>query len=76
VVLNDAGIGLDQAGIGCLAYCEALGMAAARVGDASAGIGEAANLLRDAPAWQSEPPPYREGASCRFQGGYSAERPG
>ena len=29
VILNDAGIGLDQAGLGALAYCEDLGMAAA-----------------------------------------------
>ncbi len=29
VILNDAGIGLDQAGLGCLDYCEQLGMAAA-----------------------------------------------
>ena len=31
VVLNDAGVGLDNAGIGALPWCDALGMAAATV---------------------------------------------
>ena len=41
VILNDAGIGKDDAGIGCLGYCDALGMAAATVSHMSARIGEA-----------------------------------
>lgn len=44
-ILNDAGIGLDGAGVGCLAYCAALGMAAATVDAASARIGDAAHML-------------------------------
>ena len=41
VILNDAGIGKDNAGVGCLHYCGALGMAAATVSHASARIGDA-----------------------------------
>lgn len=44
VLLNDAGVGLDEAGIGCLAYGQALGMACATVGHASARIGDAADM--------------------------------
>ena len=45
VILNDAGIGKDSAGIGCLDYCDALGMAAATVSHASARIGDAQDTL-------------------------------
>ncbi len=45
VILNDAGIGKDEAGIGSLAYCDALGMAAATVSHASARIGDAQDTL-------------------------------
>jgi hypothetical protein len=44
VLLNDAGGGLDQAGIGCLAYCQALGMAAATIAHDSARIGDGADM--------------------------------
>ena len=40
VILNDAGGGLDQAGLGCLDYCEQLGMAAATCAHDSARIGD------------------------------------
>jgi len=40
VILNDAGGGLDQAGRGCLDYCQALGMAAAVTAHDSARIGD------------------------------------
>ena len=45
VILNDAGIGKDDAGIGSLACCDALGMAAATVSHASARIGDAEDTL-------------------------------
>ena len=45
VILNDAGIGKDDAGIGSLAYCDALGMASATVSHASARIGDAEDTL-------------------------------
>ena len=45
VILNDAGIGKDDAGVGCLAFCDALGMAAATVSHASARIGDAGDTL-------------------------------
>ena len=46
VILNDAGVGRERAGIACLAYCEQLGMAAAVISHASARIGEAADMMR------------------------------
>ncbi|HEX6145121.1 MAG TPA: hypothetical protein VFZ01_20575 [Geminicoccaceae bacterium] len=45
VVLSDAGVGRDQAGLGCLAYCETLGMAAATVAHDSARIGDGEDML-------------------------------
>ena len=45
VILNDSGIGRDDAGIGCLDYCDALGMAAATVSHVSARIGDAEDAL-------------------------------
>jgi len=44
VLLNDAGVGLDEAGIGALAYCQALGVAAAAVAHSSARIGDAEDM--------------------------------
>ncbi len=44
VILNDAGVGLTSAGIGCLDYCVALGMAAATAAHDSARIGDAADM--------------------------------
>ena len=41
VILNDAGVGKDNAGIGGLDYCDSLGMAAATVSHLSARIGDA-----------------------------------
>ena len=45
VIFNDAGIGLDNAGIGALDYLEQLGMAAATVAHTSARIGDGADML-------------------------------
>lgn len=45
VILNDAGIGLDEAGIGALGHCQALGVAAATVAHTSARIGDAEDML-------------------------------
>ena len=45
VILNDAGVGLDDAGIGALSFCQALGMAAAAVAHTSARIGDAEDML-------------------------------
>ena len=42
---HDAGIGLDEAGVGGLAYAEELGMAMAAVATASARIGDGQDLL-------------------------------
>jgi len=44
-VLHDAGVGRDRAGIACIEYCQALGMAAATVDHTSARIGDAADML-------------------------------
>lgn len=45
VIFNDAGIGLDNAGIGALDYLERLGIAAATVAHTSARIGDGADML-------------------------------
>ena len=45
VVLNDAGVGLDEAGIGALGHCQALDIAAAAVSHDSARIGDAEDML-------------------------------
>lgn len=44
VILNDAGVGKDQAGIASLADCEALGLAAATVSHMSCRIGDAEDM--------------------------------
>lgn len=46
VILSDAGIGLEQAGLACLGYCEQLGMAAATCSHESARIGDARDMAR------------------------------
>ena len=45
LVLNDAGVGRDRAGIAGLTYLEAIGMAAAVVDCMSARIGDGADML-------------------------------
>ena len=45
VIFNDAGVGLDSAGIGVLDYLQRLGMAAATVAHTSARIGDGADML-------------------------------
>jgi hypothetical protein len=45
VILNDAGVGRDRAGISSLPYLEKIGMAAACVGHMSARIGDGADML-------------------------------
>ena len=45
VIFNDAGVGLDNAGIGALDYLQRLGMAAATVAHTSARIGDGADML-------------------------------
>ena len=45
VIFNDAGVGLDSAGIGALKYLQRLGMAAAAVAHTSARIGDGADML-------------------------------
>lgn len=45
VMFSDAGVGKDRAGLGCLDYCGALGMAAATVAHDSARIGDGQDIL-------------------------------
>ncbi len=45
VILNDAGVGLDRAGIAGLALCETVGLAAATVAAASCRIGDPADMM-------------------------------
>src|SRR5258708_27382222 len=44
VILNDAGVGLEGAGIAGLAYLDDFGMAAAAIGHLSARIGDGADM--------------------------------
>ena len=46
VILNDAGVGLEEAGIASLEYCQQLGIAAAVVSHASARIGDVKDMMR------------------------------
>lgn len=46
VVLSDAGVGREEAGIASLPWCDALGMPAATIAHTSARIGDVADLLR------------------------------
>lgn len=46
VILNDAGVGKEDAGIGGLAYLDEAGIAAATVGHRSARIGDGADMMR------------------------------
>ncbi len=46
VVLNDAGVGLEGAGVACLAQLDSVGMAAATIGHDSARIGDGSDMLR------------------------------
>ncbi len=46
VMLNDAGFGLDRAGIGALALLDSIGMAAAAIDNMSARIGDGADMAR------------------------------
>ncbi|HEX3497898.1 MAG TPA: hypothetical protein VHT04_01105 [Stellaceae bacterium] len=46
VILNDAGVGLEQAGIAGLAYLDAYGMAAATVGHDTARIGDGTDMAQ------------------------------
>jgi hypothetical protein len=46
VILNDAGVGLERAGIAGLHYLDGLGMAAAAVGHDTARIGDGADMAR------------------------------
>ena len=46
VILNNAGVGREDAGIACLSYCEKLGMAAAVVSHLSARIGDVKDMMR------------------------------
>lgn len=45
VILNDAGVGRDEAGVASLAYLEALGIAAATVSHMSCRIGDTADMV-------------------------------
>ena len=74
VILNDAGLGLQEAGAGCLDYCEKLGMAAATCAHDSARIGDGEDMAvrgrisrvnRIAAACGCRPGmPVAEGAEC------------
>jgi hypothetical protein len=64
VVLNDAGVGLNGAGIGSLAFCENYGMKAATVSHLSARIGDVADMpICCAAASSARPIPSHDGSA-------------
>lgn len=69
VILNDAGIGRDEAGIGSLAYLEALGIAAATVSHLSCRIGDTDDMLENGVISRANGPAglagIRQGCTCR-----------
>lgn len=69
VILNDAGIGRDEAGIGSLAYLEALGIAAATVSHLSCLIGDTDDMLARGTVSRANAPARAAGVtdatSCR-----------
>lgn len=69
VILNDAGIGRDEAGIGSLAYLEALGIAAATVSHLSCLIGDTVDMLERGIISRANGPArlagVRQGCPCR-----------
>lgn len=79
VILNDAGIGRDEAGIGSLAYLEALGIAAATLSHLSCLIGDTRDMLeRGIVSRVNEPARLlgvREGCTCREAAGLLREAP-
>lgn len=46
IILNDSGVGKDDAGIAALPYCQAIGMAAATIDYRSARISDGADMMR------------------------------
>lgn len=68
IVLNDAGVGMDNAGIAALDYCARFAMAAATVDSHSARIGDAADMLQRGVISHANAPArklgIREGLRC------------
>jgi hypothetical protein len=74
VLLNDAGVGKDGAGIAGLAYLEALGMAAAAVAHHSARIGDGADTLARGVVSHANALAARCGVAPGMSAGDAAER--
>ncbi|MCE2396552.1 hypothetical protein J4G02_18630 [Candidatus Poribacteria bacterium] len=68
VIFNDAGIGLDNAGIGALDYLQRLGMAAATVAHTSARIGDGADMFAAKALGCAVDQPCGEAAEAMQQG--------
>ena len=65
VILHDAGVGLDQAGIGCLAYLGGLGIAGATIDYRSATIGNGESMANDGVISFVNDTAARAGCDCR-----------
>jgi hypothetical protein len=74
VVLNDAGVGLDGAGIASLAYLEALGIAAAVVSHETCRIGDTADMLFRGIVSHANAPAGRVGVAAGLACREAAER--
>ncbi len=65
VILNDAGVGLDAAGIGALAYLDALGIAAAAVSHESCRIGDTEDMIARGRISRVNGPAEAQGVAAR-----------
>ncbi len=74
VILNDAGVGRDNAGIASLADVEAHGLAAATVSNMSCRIGDAANMIARGIISHANAPARAAGVMPGMSGREAAER--
>lgn len=74
VILNDAGIGKESAGIGSLAYLQTLGIAAATVSHLSCRIGDAEDMLARGVVSRANAFAHARGVAPRMRCAEAAER--
>lgn len=74
VILNDAGVGKDNAGIASLAHVEPFGMAAVTVANTSCRIGDAADMIARGIVSHANAPAHATGVATGMSGREAAER--
>ncbi|MCH9670373.1 MAG: hypothetical protein K0U93_02890 [Gammaproteobacteria bacterium] len=76
VILNDAGVGRDNAGIGALAYLEALGVPGATISHRSARIGDGADMMARGVISERNGPAAEQGCEVGMACALAAEKLG